>query len=212
MKAKPIHRSLTIAGLTNVLTLLAAVVFTIAACATTTPPPPAQVSTSTAVQEGVPGGVTVNTVEVTAKVVAIDTKNRKATLLLADGEKETIKVPPEAVNFDQVKVGDMVKATLTEEVVVYIDNEGASVPDGYAAGVALAPKGAQPGGIVAEAVKVTATVTAIDQTGRTATLRFDDGTIETFPVRDDIDLSKHKVGEKVVFIVTEMVALSVEKP
>ena len=212
MKAKPIHRSLTIAGLTNVLTLLAAVVFTIAACATTTPPPPAQVSTSTAVQEGVPGGVTVNTVEVTAKVVAIDTKNRKATLLLADGEKETIKVPPEAVNCDQVKVGDMVKATLTEEVVVYIDNEGASVPDGYAAGVALAPKGAQPGGIVAEAVKVTATVTAIDQTGRTATLRFDDGTIETFPVRDDIDLSKHKVGEKVVFIVTEMVALSVEKP
>lgn len=212
MKAKPIHRSLTIAGLINVLTLLAAVVFTIAACATTTPPPPAQVSTSTAVQEGVPGGVTVNTVEVTAKVVAIDTKNRKATLLLADGEKETIKVPPEAVNFDQVKVGDMVKATLTEEVVVYIDNEGASVPDGYAAGVALAPKGAQPGGIVAEAVRVTATVTAIDQTGRTATLRFDDGTIETFPVRDDIDLSKHKVGEKVVFIVTEMVALSVEKP
>ena len=212
MKAKPIHRSLTIAGLINVLTLLAAVVFTIAACATTTPPPPAQVSTSTAVQEGVPGGVTVNTVEVTAKVVAIDTKNRKVTLLLADGEKETIKVPPEAVNFDQVKVGDMVKATLTEEVVVYIDNEGASVPDGYAAGVALAPKGAQPGGIVAEAVRVTATVTAIDQTGRTATLRFDDGTIETFPVRDDIDLSKHKVGEKVVFIVTEMVALSVEKP
>ena len=212
MKAKPIHRSLTIAGLINVLTLLAAVVFTIAACATTTPPPPAQVSTSTAVQEGVPGGVTVNTVEVTAKVVAIDIKNRKATLLLADGEKETIKVPPEAVNFDQVKVGDMVKATLTEEVVVYIDNEGASVPDGYAAGVALAPKGAQPGGIVAEAVRVTATVTAIDQTGRTATLRFDDGTIETFPVRDDIDLSKHKVGEKVVFIVTEMVALSVEKP
>ena len=212
MTLTPLHRSLPLAGLIKTLTLLAAVIFTITACATTTPPPPAQVNTSTAMKEGVPGGVTVNTVEVIAKVVAVDTKNRKVTLLLADGEKETVKVPPEAVNFDQVKVGDMVKATLTEEVVVYIDNEGAAVPDGYAAGVALAPKGAQPGGIVAEAVKVTATVTAIDQTKRTATLRFDDGTMETLAVRDDIDLSKHKVGEKVVFIVTEMVALSVEKP
>lgn len=199
-------------GHAHTLPLLFVVLFTLAACATPTPPPPAQVNTSTAVQEGVPGGITVNSVEVTAKVTAIDTKNRKATLLLANGEKETVKVPPEAINFDQVSVGDIVKATLTEEVVVHLDEEGTSVPDGYAAGVALAPKGAQPGGIVAEAVKVTATVTAIDQTNRTATLRFDDGAIETFPVRDDIDLSKRKVGEKVIFIVTQRVALSVEKP
>jgi len=197
---------------TNTLTLLLAVLFTVASCATAPPPPPAQVNTATAVQEGVPGGATVNSVEVTAKVTALDTKNRKATLLLPDGEKETVTVPPEAVNFDQVRVGDIVKVTLTEEVVVYLDEEGASVPDAYAAGVALAPKGAQPGGVVAEAVKVTATVTAIDQANRTATVRFEDGTIETLPVRDDIDLSKRKVGEKVVFIVTQMVALSIEKP
>ena len=212
MQLKPFSHLTSTAGPTNNLALLFIVLFTITACATTSPPPPAQVNTATTVQEGVPGGVTVNSVEVTAKVTAIDTKNRKVTLLLQDGEKETVKVPPEAVNFDQVRVGDLVKATLTEEVVVYLDEEGASVPDGYAAGVALAPKGAQPGGVVAEAVKVTATVTAIDQAKRTATLRFEDGTTETLTVRDDIDLSKRKVGEKVVFIVTEMVALSVEKP
>ena len=200
------------AGPTSTLALLFAVLFTIAACATTTPPPPAQVNTATAVQEGVPGGVTVNSIEVTAKVTAIDTKNRKMTLLLPEGDKETVKVPPEAVNFDQISVGDLVKATLIEEVVVYLDEEGASIPDGYAAGVAIAPKGAQPGGLVAETVKVTATVTAIDQTNRTATVRFNDGSVETFPVRDDIDLSQRKVGEKVVFIVTQMVALSLEKP
>lgn len=192
--------------------LFAAVIFTFAACVTTTPPPAPKANTTTAVKEGVVGGVSVNTVEVTAKVTAVDTKNRKLTLLLSNGDKETVKVPPEAINFDQVMVGDMVKVTLTEEVVVYLDEDGASVPDGYAAGVTLAPKGAQPGGIVAEAVKVTATVTAIDQTKRTATLRFEDGTIETFPVRDDIDLSRRQAGEKVVFIVTEVVALSVEKP
>jgi len=175
MQFKPFSHLTNIAGPTNTLALLVAVLLTLAACATTTPPPPAQVNTATTVQEGVPGGITVNSVEVTAKVTAIDTKNRTATLLLPDGEKETVKVPPEAVNFDQVRVGDIVKATLTEEVVVYLDEEGASVPDEYAAGVELAPKGAQPGGVVAEAVKVT----AIDEANRTATLRFDDGTIET---------------------------------
>jgi Cu/Ag efflux protein CusF len=212
MQYKPFSHLTSTAGPTNTLALLFAVLFTIAACATTTPPPPAQENTTTAVQEGVPGGVTVNSIEATAKVTAIDTKNRKVTLLLADGEKETVTVPPEAVNFDQVRVGDIVKATITEEVVVYLDEEGASVPDAYAAGVELAPKGTQPGGVSVKAVKVTATVMAIDQAKRTATVRFDNGTIETFPVRDDIDLSKRKVGEKVVFIVTQMIALSLEKP
>lgn len=212
MQYKPFSHLTSTAGPTSTLALLFAVLFTIAACATTTPPPPAQVNTATAVQEGVPGGVTVNSIEVTAKVTAIDTKNRKMTLLLPEGDKETVMVPPEAVNFDQISVGDLVKATLIEEVVVYLDEEGASIPDGYAAGVAIAPKGAQPGGVVAETVKVTATVTAIDQSNRTATVRFNDGSVETFPVRDDIDLSQRKVGEKVVFMVTEMVALSVEKP
>lgn len=212
MQYKPFSHLTSTAGPTSTLALLFAVLFTIAACATTTPPPPAQVNTATAVQEGVPGGVTVNSIEVTAKVTAIDTKNRKMTLLLPEGDKETVKVPPEAVNFDQISVGDLVKATLIEEVVVYLDEEGASIPDGYAAGVAIAPKGAQPGGVVAGTVKVTATVTAIDQSNRTATVRFNDGSVETFPVRDDIDLSQRKVGEKVVFMVTEMVALSVEKP
>ena len=212
MQNKPLNYFTSIVGPTNTWALLIAILFTLTACATATPPPPAQVNTTTSVQEGVPGGVIVNSVEVTAKVTAIDTKNRKATLLLPDGEKETITVPPEAVNFDQVRVGDIVKATLTEEVVVYLDEEGASVPDAYAAGVKLAPEGAQPGGVVAEAVKVSATITAIDQDNRTATVRFEDGSIETLPVRDDIDLSKRKVGEKVVFIVTQMVALSIEKP
>jgi len=78
--------------------------------------------------------------------------------------------------------------------------------------VALAPKGAQPAGLVAETTQVTATVKAIDPTNHTATLQFEDGSAETFPVRDDIDLSRRKVGEKVVFQVTEMIALSLEKP
>ena len=59
---------------------------------------------------------------------------------------------------------------------------------------------------------MTAKVIAIDLEKRTATLRFEDGNTETFPVRADVDLSRHKVGEQVVFRVTEMIAIWVEKP
>jgi hypothetical protein len=165
-----------------------------------------------AVEKGVPGGVFVNTVEMSATVTAIDTAARKVTLLGLDGKKFSVKVGPEAVNFDQIRVGDLVKAIVTEELVIYLDEEGKAPPDGSAGMVALAPKGARPAGLVAETEQITATVAAIDPAERTATLQFEDGSRKTFPVRDDIDLSRRKVGERVVFLVTGMVAISVEKP
>ena len=196
----------------SILTLLAAIAAPLTACTSVDPPPPPEAASSAEIEEGVPGGVFVNTAEISARVAAIDKTDRKLTLLDTDGEKFTITVGPEAVNFDQIQVGDLVKATVTEELVVYLDEEGAASPDAAAGVVALAPKGAQPGGLVAETAQITATVAAIDQENRTATLAFEDGSTKIFPVRDDIDLSQRKVGEKVVFTVTEMVAISVEKP
>jgi len=194
------------------LVLTAAALLVLAACATTSPPPAPEGQSAAAIQKGVPGGVFVNTVDVSARVTAIDKANRKLTLLAPDGEKYPVTVGPEAVNFDQIKVGDLVKATLTEELVVFMDDEDAPADQGEAGVVALAPKGAKPGGVVAQVTQVAGTVVAIDRTKRTATLRFDDGSTETFPVREDIDLSRHEVGERVVFRVTEMIAISVEKP
>lgn len=191
-----------------VFTLLIAA--TLASC-TSTPPPPPEASSSAAIQEGVPGGVFVNTVDVSARVTAIDQTTRKVTLVNSDGSEFTAKVGPEAVNFDQVKVGDMVKLTVTEELVVSLADEQTSQPDAAAGVVALAPKGARPGGVIAATERVTGTVSAIDHDSHTATLKFENGATETFPVRSDVDLSQHKVGEKVVFHITEMVALSVEK-
>ena len=66
--------------------------------------------------------------------------------------------------------------------------------------------------MAADTTQVTATVMAIDPMERTATLRFENGSTRTIAVRDDIDLSKRKVGEKVVFLLTNMMAISVEKP
>jgi hypothetical protein len=78
--------------------------------------------------------------------------------------------------------------------------------------VSLAPKGAKPGGVIAQTVQLTATVVAIDPLKRTATLRFEDGSSRTLPVRRDVDLGKRKVGEKVVLSTSEKVAVTVAKP
>ena len=193
------------------LALLPAALFTLTSCSSTSTPPPPVGSAVRIYTKGVPGGVVVQTVKMTATVTAIDQAKRKATLLASDGKKFTVKVGPEAVNFDQVRVGDQVNATVTEKVVVSLDDKGALSPEGAAAVVARAPKGDQPGGLVAETTQVTAKIIAIDLEKRTATLQFDDGITQTFPVRADVDLSRLKMGEQVVFRVTEMIAISVEK-
>jgi len=175
-------------------------------------PVQASASSATVYVEGVPGGVIMHTEEVTAKVVEIDHAKRTATLQSADGETFTAKVGEGAVNFDQVVVGDMVNVTLTEELVVFLDEAGAAPIDSSSSALATAPQGAQPGGLVVATNQVTGTVTAIDLEQRTATLQFKDGSTKTLPVRDDIDLTLRKVGDQVVFRLTEKLAISVEKP
>ena len=169
-----------------------------------------RLSGSTAFVAGTPGGVVVQTLEVEAKVAAIDTLGRKLTLISPEGITQVVKVGPDAINFDQIRVGDQLQVTVTEELVVQMG--GKNDVAGGAALVALAPKGAKPGGLVAETIQVTGTITAIDQANRTATLKFEDGSTKTFPVRNDVNLSQRKLGEEVVFRVTEAIAIAVKKP
>lgn len=192
------------------LALVLSALLSLTSCATVDTPPPAEVTTTKAYAEGVPGGVFVNTLEVSARVMAIDASTRKAKLLGPDGKTFMVKAGPHALNFDQIAVGDLVRLTVTEELIVYV-SDGSESSDSTAGLVALAPKGAQPGGLLAETTQTTGTVTAIDQSNRTATLRFEDGSEKVFPVRSDVDLGKRAVGEKVIFHTTEMIAISVSK-
>ncbi len=161
---------------------------------------------------GVPGGVVVQTVEVRAKVAALDAATRKVTLVSDDGIKKIVKAGPDVRNFEQLRVGDQVKVIGSEELVVQMAQPGDSANAEDAALVVLAPKGAKPGGVVAQSTQVTGTIVKVDVTNRLVTLQFEDGATRTFPVRSDVDLTQRKVGEKVSFRITEMVALTVENP
>jgi hypothetical protein len=171
-----------------------------------------QAANAAAVTEGIPGGSVVQTYELEATVASIDKPARRVTLVDAAGIKNTVKVGPEAINFDQIQVGDKLKVTAAQELVVSVAGEGETPSDGGAQLVAVAPKGAKPGGLMAETKQVTAKVTAIDAEHREATLQFEDGTTHIVAVRPDVDLSKRKVGDKVVIRTTESLAIRVVKP
>jgi len=194
----------------GIIQILAAVlIFT--GCATTELPPPATAEQSQSYETGVPGGLTVNTITINARVVDINSTDRKLTLLNANGETETIKVGAAAVNFDQIKKGDLVKVTVTEETLIHLLKEGESSSDKAIGMVAGAAKGEKPVGVVAGLKQITGTVTAINMEARTVTLEFEDGSSKKFSVRDDIDLSRHSVGEKVLFILANAIAIEVKK-
>ncbi len=193
------------------LTLLSAATLLLASCSSTPTPPPDVGSARIDFTKGVPGGTITQTFKTTATVTAIDQAQRTATLRGSDGKKFVVQVGPAAVNFDQVCVGDLVNATVTQRIVAHLDQANTAAVDGAVAVVALAEKGDQPGGVVAETTQVTARIIAINSSKRTATLRFEDGSTQTLPIRDDVNLSRLKLGQQAVFRVTEMIAISVEK-
>jgi hypothetical protein len=196
----------------SVLALLPAAMLTLTSCSSTPTPPPPEGSAKISYTKGVPGGVIVQTVKMSAIVTAIDHAKRTATLQGSDGKKSNVEVGPEAINFDKVRVGDQVNVTVEEKLVAHLRQKGTTSGDGTVAAAVRASKGAQPGGAVGETTQETAEIIAIDTLKHTTTVRFEDGTIKTFPVRKDVDLGRGKVGDQVVFTFTEMIAVWVEKP
>lgn len=67
-----------------------------------------------------PGGVQATTVEVIAKIEAVDLKNRKVTLKFDDGSTETLKVGPE-IHLEKAKIGQIVHIRQTEAMALSVE-------------------------------------------------------------------------------------------
>lgn len=157
------------------------------------------------------GAVIVDTFTTSATVTALDASKRKVTLTFPSGSRTTYKAGPEVVNFGQIQIGDRVKATVTEEVAIYL-GQGAPPSAMASAGVALAPVGAKPGGVLVDTMQVTAKVTAIEAKKRKVTLELPDGTSKVLKVGKQADLASVKPGDTVTVQVSEGLALAVVKP
>jgi hypothetical protein len=171
---------------------------------------PSSATSVSVFEPGVPGGVSTNTAKMTALVTAIDYKKRTVTLKNDQGEKRTLKVGPNATNFNQVKTGDHVTVEVAEELAVYMRDKNAPNNDGAAGMIAQAAPGEKPAVLFADTVEVTAVVKALDFNKHTATLQFPDGSTKTVAVREDVVLDKKQIGRQVVFRMTSATAVTVE--
>jgi hypothetical protein len=134
------------------------------------------------------------------------------TLKFADGRMQVLKLGPEVRNFDQIAVGDQVKATYAESVAIAVRKSDEKPSAAAVQTVKVAPKGAKPGVIVTDTIEVTAKVEAIDYTKRTVALKGPEGNVRTFSVDKSVKKFKDvKVGDDVVVRVTQAIAIVVEK-
>jgi hypothetical protein len=145
-----------------------------------------------------------------ATVTAVDATARTVTLK-GKTDTETIKVGPEVKNFDQIKVGDRVKVTFSQGVVLSLMAPDAKAvePSATAVGEAAA-KGEKPAGAVKVSVKGTVTISKIDAASRIVTLTGPEGRSYKVKAGPDIKLDKIKVGDKVLAEYSETVAIAVE--
>ena len=143
-----------------------------------------------------------------ATVQDIDLETRKVTLRNPEGETVSFIAGDEVRNLAQVKKGDLV-------LMEYYD--GFAVALGPKTGVrarisettlSRAPEGAKPAARLTETIEATARVEAIDRESRLVQLS---GAKRTLLIKaaDDIDLSRVKVGDEVVAVYQESLAISV---
>ncbi len=158
------------------------------------------------------GAIAVISATDTFTVQSVDAAKKEVTLKAPDGTVQTYKLGKEVRNFDQIKPGDQVTATVVDSLAVSVRKPGEPPSMGESQTVLLAPKGAKPGGVIANTFEVTATIQDIDQAKRQITFLGPQGKLQTVKVGPDVDLTKLKKGDNVVLKFTEAIAITVEKP
>lgn len=145
-------------------------------------------------------------------VQSIDYQTRMITLKAPAGTIKQYQAGRDVVNFGQIQVGDTVNATVIDEVAVFVRNAGAPPSASEGTTVALAPKGAKPGIIIADTDQLTSKIEAVNKKDRTITLEEIAGKPKTLRVASGVNLADLKKGDDVVVQYTRAFALLVEKP
>ena len=146
-----------------------------------------------------------------ATVSDIDYTTRHATLVAQNGNQKAIQFGAEAVNFDQVKQGDVLRAESVEEFMIYLTDEEPPI-DLEAAFLASASEGGKPLIVMADVTETQATVLAIDAHAYTAKLSFIGGEVSTIAARADVTLSAEQMGKTVVFLKLAAIILTAGSP
>ena len=126
---------------------------------------------------------------------AIDQAKRVVTIKTDAGELETVDVPEGAKRFNELKVGDKVKATYNNTVIAILKQPG-EPPVDTSRTLRTGGEGERPGGSMAMERRMTVNVDAIDKSKSSITFVGPNGWKYSRVVTDPNVLDMLKVGDK----------------
>jgi len=172
---------------------------------------PAGAQTKAAVVGTAPGMAgAVQAVNITATITAVDKKTRDITLKGPQGNEVTFTAGPDVKNFDNLKVGDQVKADYTEAVTLELKKGGGLVVQRTdKAAVAGAKPGELPAGAGGRQVTIVADVVAVDAAKQTIALKGPQRTVE-LRIPNPEQFKKISKGDQVEATFTQAVAIAVQ--
>ena len=152
--------------------------------------------------------------ELRAKVVELDVKNRAAVLRGPKGNIVMVDVSPDVKGLDQVRVGDDLVFRYAAAAVAKLEKApraGSIREQTETTERVSAAAGALPGTAGRRTVDLLATITALNTKERTVTLR---GAVRTttLNVPPDVDMKGLKVGDDVHATIVEAAVLAVDRP
>ena len=141
------------------------------------------------------------TVTIEGTVETIDVAKRHLNIKTADGKFVAVDVPKSAKRFNELKVGDKVKATYNNQVIVQMKKPGdPAINRAYVAKGTGTGEGARPGGTVAMHRIMTATISEIDKAASSITFVGPNKWKYSRRIVDPAVLDQVKVGDRVDII------------
>jgi hypothetical protein len=145
-------------------------------------------------------------------VQSIDAAQRTLLLKREDGELATFKAGPEIRRFNELKVGDQIMSTVTENLTLLLV-KGQLAPEAAAdQAVVRTPEGSNLGGIVMNAINLNARVLAVDYEARRMLLQYSPTRTRSVTVRPGVDLTQVSVNDTILVRGTQTISIMVANP
>jgi Cu/Ag efflux protein CusF len=144
-----------------------------------------------------------------ATIEAIDVTNRVVTLKGPGGNLAEVYVDESHKRFNDLKIGDQVKASYYESLAVNVRKPGDPAPTG---GIkeSSTPRVGGPGGTIAQQATITVTIMALDPAVPSVTVKGPKGNVMSMRVSDPKRLEGIKVGDTVDVTYTRALMISVD--
>jgi len=153
-------------------------------------------------------------VTVTASVESINLTNREVTLKGPLGNQVTFTVDKRVKRLPEVKVGDFVRADYYISIAAELRKptaEEEKTPFVVLDAAGKAPAGTSPAAGGLRRLKIVATIEGLDRPTQTITVKGPLGNYLTTRVDDPSNLTRMRIGENIIVICTEALAISLEK-